>query len=117
MLEDTIEHNFYLSETETVKVPYKIYNTILKYAYIERLQSTVLELELDSDDYMLIIILPDYEFGLSNLMKLLQIGDNVPNLRDIVKQMTPSWVKTIVPKFNLKGNIILTSDLQNVCIT
>ncbi|KAL1394344.1 hypothetical protein pipiens_003078 [Culex pipiens pipiens] len=116
LLEDTIEHNFYLSETETVKVPYKIYNTILKYAYIERLQSTVLELELDSDDYMLIIILPDYEFGLSNLMKLLQIGDNVPNLRDIVKQMTPSWVKTIVPKFNLKGNIILTSDLQNMGI-
>ncbi|XP_065076729.1 uncharacterized protein Spn85F [Ochlerotatus camptorhynchus] len=116
LLDDTIEHNFYLSETETVKVPYKIYNTILKYAYVDRLQSTVLELELDSDDYKLIIILPDYEFGLGNLMKLLQIGDNVPNLRDIVKQMAPSWVKTIVPKFTLKGNIILTSDLQNMGI-
>ncbi|XP_058454644.1 uncharacterized protein LOC131432415 [Malaya genurostris] len=116
LLDDTIEHNFFLSEVETVKVPYKIYNTILKYAYIERLQSTVLELELDSDDYKLIILLPDYEFGLGNLMKLLQIGENVPNLRDIVKQMTPSWVKTIVPKFNLKGNIILTSDLQNMGI-
>ncbi|EAT42298.2 AAEL006137-PA [Aedes aegypti] len=114
LLDDTIEHNFYLSETETVKVPYKIYNTILKYAYIDRLQSTVLELELDSDDYKLIIILPDYEFGMSNLMKLLQNGENVPNMRDIVKQMAPSWVKTIVPKFTLKGNIILTSDLQNV---
>ncbi|XP_062553915.1 uncharacterized protein LOC134219231 [Armigeres subalbatus] len=115
-LDDTIEHNFYLSETETIKVPYKIYNTILKYAYIDRLQSTVLELELDSDDYKLIIILPDYEFGLGNLMKLLQSGENVPNLRDIVKQMAPSWVKTIVPKFTLKGNIILTSDLQNMGI-
>lgn len=114
LLDDAIEHNFYLTETETVKVPYKIYNTILKYAYVDRLQSTVLELELDSDDYKLIIILPDYEFGLGNLMKLLQNGENVPNLRDIVKQMTPSWVKTIVPKFTLKGNIILTSDLQNV---
>ncbi|XP_055544709.1 uncharacterized protein LOC129729870 [Wyeomyia smithii] len=116
LLDDTIEHNFYLSETETVKVPYKIYNTILKYAYIDRLQSTVLELELDSEDYKLIIILPDYEFGLNNLMKLLQIGENVPNLRDIVRQISPSWVKTIVPKFNLKGNIILTSDLQNMGI-
>ncbi|KXJ70993.1 hypothetical protein RP20_CCG021838 [Aedes albopictus] len=116
LLDDTIEHNFYLTETETVKVPYKIYNTILKYAYIDRLQSTVIELELDSDDYKLIIILPDYEFGMGNLMKLLQNGENVPNMRDIVKQMAPSWVKTIVPKFTLKGNIILTSDLQNMGI-
>lgn len=116
LLDDTIEHNFYISEVETIKVPYKIYNTILNYAYVERLQSTVLELELDSEDYKLIILLPDYEFGLVNLMKLLHTGENFPNMRDIVKQMTPSWVKTIVPKFMLKGNIILTSDLQNVSI-
>ncbi|XP_050069277.1 uncharacterized protein LOC126557520 [Anopheles maculipalpis] len=114
LLDDTIEHNFYLTETDIVKVPYKVYNTILKYAYIERLQSTVIELELDSDDYKLLIILPDYEFGLSNVMKLLQIGENVPSLREVTDQMSPTWVKTIVPKFNLKGNIILTSDLQNL---
>uniref|UniRef100_A0A182RXP6 Serine protease inhibitor (serpin) 19 n=1 Tax=Anopheles funestus TaxID=62324 RepID=A0A182RXP6_ANOFN len=114
LLDDTIEHNFYLTETDIVKVPYKVYNTILKYAYIEKLQSTVIELELDSDDYKLLIILPDYEFGLGNVMKLLQIGENVPSLREVTDQMSPTWVKTIVPKFNLKGNIILTSDLQNL---
>uniref|UniRef100_A0A8W7PK16 Serpin domain-containing protein n=1 Tax=Anopheles coluzzii TaxID=1518534 RepID=A0A8W7PK16_ANOCL len=116
LLDDTIEHNFYLTETDIVKVPYKVYNTILKYAYIERLQSTVIELELDSEDYKLLIILPDYEFGLGNVLKLLQIGDNVPSLREVTEQMSPTWVKTIVPKFNLKGNIILTSDLQNLGI-
>uniref|UniRef100_A0A182PKP6 Serpin domain-containing protein n=1 Tax=Anopheles epiroticus TaxID=199890 RepID=A0A182PKP6_9DIPT len=114
LLDDTIEHNFYLTEADIVKVPYKVYNTILKYAYIERLQSTVIELELDSDDYKLLIILPDYEFGLGNVLKLLQIGDNVPSLREVTEHMSPTWVKTIVPKFNLKGNIILTSDLQNL---
>ncbi|XP_050087974.1 uncharacterized protein LOC126572593 [Anopheles aquasalis] len=116
LLDDTIEHNFYLSETEIVRVPYKVYNTILKYAYIERLHSTVIELELDSEDYRLLLILPDYEFGLGNVLKLLQIGDNVPNLRDITSQMSATWVKTIVPKFNLKGSIVLTSDLQNLGI-
>uniref|UniRef100_A0A182JQ23 Serpin domain-containing protein n=1 Tax=Anopheles christyi TaxID=43041 RepID=A0A182JQ23_9DIPT len=116
LLDDTIEHNFYLTETDIVKVPYKVYNTILKYAYIERLQSTVIELELDSEDYKLLIVLPDYEFGLGNVLKLLQIGENVPNLREVMDQMNPTWVKTIVPKFNLKGNIILTSDLQNLGI-
>uniref|UniRef100_A0A182YGR1 Serpin domain-containing protein n=1 Tax=Anopheles stephensi TaxID=30069 RepID=A0A182YGR1_ANOST len=114
LLDDTIEHNFYLTAADIVKVPYKVYNTILKYAYIERLQSTVLELELDSDDYKLLLILPDYEFGLGNVMKLLQIGENVPSLREVTDQMSPTWVKTIVPKFSLKGNIILTSDLQNL---
>ncbi|XP_053657953.1 uncharacterized protein LOC128707035 [Anopheles marshallii] len=114
LLDDTIEHNFYLTETDIVKVPYKVYNTILKYAYIERLQSTVIELELDSEDYKLLIVLPDYEFGLGNVLKLLQIGENVPSLREITDQMSPTWVKTIVPKFNLKGNIILTSDLQSL---
>uniref|UniRef100_A0A2K6VB06 Serpin domain-containing protein n=1 Tax=Anopheles darlingi TaxID=43151 RepID=A0A2K6VB06_ANODA len=116
LLEDTIEHNFYLTETEIVRVPYKVYNTILKYAYIERLHSTVIELELDSEDYRLLLILPDYEFGLGNVLKLLQIGDNVPNLRDITSQMSATWVKTIVPKFSLKGSIVLTSDLQNLGI-
>uniref|UniRef100_A0A182ISZ4 Serpin domain-containing protein n=1 Tax=Anopheles atroparvus TaxID=41427 RepID=A0A182ISZ4_ANOAO len=116
LLDDTIEHKFYLTESEFVRVPYKVYNTILKYAYIERLQSTVIELELDSEHYKLLLILPDYEFGLGNVLKLLQVGENVPNLRDITGQMTPTWVKTIVPKFNLKGNIILTSDLQHLGI-
>ncbi|XP_058116652.1 uncharacterized protein LOC131288309 [Anopheles ziemanni] len=116
LLDDTIEHKFYLPDSEFVRVPYKVYNTILKYAYIERLQSTVIELELDSEHYKLLLILPDYEFGHGNVLKLLQIGENVPNLRDITSQMSPTWVKTIVPKFNLKGNIILTSDLQNLGI-
>uniref|UniRef100_A0A182NLF1 Serpin domain-containing protein n=1 Tax=Anopheles dirus TaxID=7168 RepID=A0A182NLF1_9DIPT len=116
LLDDTIEHNFYLTETDIVKVPYKVYNTILKYAYVEKLQSTVMELELDSDDYKLLIVLPDYEFGLGNVLKLLQNGENVPSLREVTEQMSPTWVKTIVPKFNLKGNIILTSDLQNLGI-
>ncbi|XP_052869186.1 uncharacterized protein LOC128274886 [Anopheles cruzii] len=117
LLDDTIEHNFYLTETEIVRVPYKVYNTILKYAYIEELHSTVIELELDSEDYKLLLILPDYEYGLGNVLKLLQVGENgVPNLRDITDQMNPTWVKTIVPKFNLKGSIVLTSDLQNLGI-
>ncbi|KFB39611.1 AGAP004198-PA-like protein [Anopheles sinensis] len=116
LLDDTIEHKFYLPDSEYVRVPYKVYNTILKYAYIERLQSTVIELELDSEHYKLLLILPDYEFGHGNVLKLLQIGENVPNLRDITAQMSPTWVKTIVPKFSLKGNIILTSDLQNLGI-
>uniref|UniRef100_A0A182Q2R7 Serpin domain-containing protein n=1 Tax=Anopheles farauti TaxID=69004 RepID=A0A182Q2R7_9DIPT len=116
LLDDTIEHNFYLTETDIVKVPYKVYNTILKYAYIDKLQSTVIELELDSEDYKLLIILPDYEYGLGNVLKLLQNGENVPSLREVTDRMSPTWVKTIVPKFNLKGNIILTSDLQNLGI-
>lgn len=111
--DDFIEHYFYVNNYDTIQIPFKIYNSILKYAYVESIHSTLLELELDSDYYSLLIILPDYQYGLENLLRNLNTHP-FQNLREIKKQMKYAWVKSIVPKFNLKGNILLTNDLQNV---
>lgn len=110
---DMVEHIFYLNEYETVRVPYKIYDTIMKYAHVGSLQASVIEIDLDTDYYNLIIFVPDYQSGLSDLINKLRLHDS-NTLRYIRNQMGAVWVKTIVPKFNLKGNTILTSDLQNV---
>lgn len=110
---DMVEHIFYLNEYETVRVPYKIYDTIMKYAHVDSLQASVIEIDLDTDYYNLIIFVPDYQSGLSDLINKLRLHDS-NTLRHIRNQMNAVWVKTIVPKFNLKGNTILTSDLQNV---
>lgn len=110
---DMVEHIFYLNEYETVRVPYKIYDTIMKYAHVDSLQASVIEIDLDTDYYNLIIFVPDYQSGLSDLINKLRLHDS-NTLRHIRNQMDAVWVKTIVPKFNLKGNTILTSDLQNV---
>lgn len=113
--DDVFNHFFYLTHYETIQVPYKFYNTILRFTYVEAIRTSVLELELDSDNYNLMIFLPDYDYGLDNLLAAMK-SNYVPSLRDIKKSMKQQWVKAIVPKFNLKGNIILTSDLQQMGI-
>lgn len=110
---DSIEHIFYLNEHETVRVPFKIYDTVMKYAYVDSLRASVLEIDLDTDYYNLLLFVPDHHDGLSDLTNKLRLHE-ASTLRRIRNTMEFYWVKTIVPKFNLKGNTILTNDLQNV---
>lgn len=110
---DTIEHIFFLNDYETVRVPFKIYDSVMKYAHVDSLEASVLEIDLDTDYYNLIIIVPDRHDGLSDLTNKLRLHE-ASTLRRIRNAMEFYWVKTIVPKFNLKGNTILTNDLQNV---
>lgn len=110
---DSIEHIFYLNEYDTVRVPYKLYDTVMKYAYVNSLQASFLEIDLDSDYYNLILIVPDFHDGLNNLAHKLRAHE-ASTIRHIRNSMEFYWVKTIVPKFNLKGNTVMTNDLQNV---
>lgn len=110
---DTVEHIFYLNSHETVRVPFKIYDSVMKYAHVDSLEASVLEIDLDTEYYNLIIIVPDQHDGLSDLTNKLRLHE-ASTLRRIRNSMEFYWVKTIVPKFNLKGNTILTNDLQNV---
>ncbi len=113
---DTIDHIFYLNEYESVRVPFKIYDTIMKYSYDTVLQAHILEIGLDSEYYDLIVIMPNYLHGdLTGVVKKLQ-GQDPMALRRIRESMDYTWVKSIVPKFNLNGNTLLTNDLQNVSI-
>lgn len=110
---DTVEHIFYLNDYDTVRVPFKIYDSVMKFAHVEALQASVLEIDLDTEYYNLIIIVPDHHDGLGDLTNRLSLHE-ASTLRRIRNAMEFHWVKTIVPKFNLKGNTILTNDLQNV---
>jgi hypothetical protein len=112
---DSVEHIFYLNEYDTVRVPYKLYDTVMKYAYVGPLQASFLEIDLDSEYYNLMVIVPDHIDGLSRLTDNLQ-KNHANSLRHIRNTMEFFWVKTIVPKFSLKGNTILTGDLQNVSV-
>ncbi|XP_055704315.1 uncharacterized protein LOC129802471 [Phlebotomus papatasi] len=107
---------FYLSRFESAQVPYKFFNTIMKFAYIESIQSTILEVELDSDNYNLLLILPDYYYGLDRLLAAMKTRF-VPNLRELRTEiLQPTWIKAMIPKFFLQGRIVLTNDLQNMGI-
>lgn len=112
---DTVEHIFYLGDFE-VRCPFKLYDTVMKYAHIESLQASVFEIALDTDSYDLLIMRPDHPDGLSDLTSRLSLHES-STLRRIRNSMDFYWVKTIVPKFSLKGNTLLTNDLQNVSPT
>ncbi|CRL03527.1 CLUMA_CG016153, isoform A [Clunio marinus] len=108
---DTVEHFFYLNNYDTVRVPFKIYDTVMKFVRIETLQASIIEIDLDTEYYNLIIVIPDHPDGLNDLTNKLRLHE-ASTLRRIRSEMEYFWVKTIIPKFNLKGNTILTNDLQ-----
>lgn len=110
---DTIEHIFYLNEHESVRVPFKIYDSVMKFAHVPSLEASILEIDLDTEYYNLILIVPDHFDGLKDLTNRLRLHEP-STLRKLRNSMEYCWVKTIVPKFSLKGNTILTNDLQNV---
>lgn len=112
--EDVITHLFYLNRQDTINVPFKVFNSIMKYGYFSSIQSAVLEVDLDSKNYSLLIILPDWlDFGLEGLISTMKSAYS-PHLREIRAALQQTWIKAIIPKFFLTGHIVLTADLQNV---
>ena len=108
---DVISHVFYLNSQHIIYTTFKVYNAVLYYKYFDHLQMSVLELELDSTEYNLIILLPDYNTELATAASSLRTA---PKLRIMRKQLKPKWVQAIIPDFKLDGTMFLTNDLQNV---
>lgn len=110
---EIIDHVFYLNSHEIIHTMFRVYNSVLYYKYLESMKLSILELELDSTDYNLMILLPDFNTDLTGVISQLRYG---PNLRILRKQLKPRWVQAIIPDFRLNGKIYLTNDLQNVSI-
>lgn len=111
--EKEVYEPFHINSFEKVQAPFKIYNTILRYAHIDNIKSSILELPLDSENYNLLILLPDLENNLDAVMNAMR-NDYSVNLRQLRRRLRPHWIKTIVPKFHQQGNIVLTGDLMKV---
>ncbi|EDW67778.1 uncharacterized protein Dvir_GJ24350 [Drosophila virilis] len=110
---DVISHVFYLGSQQVVHTTFKVYNAVLYYRYFEHLKMSVLELELDTPEYNLMILLPDYHMDIVAAAASLKLG---PTLRLMRKQLKPRWVQAIIPDFKLHGTMFLTNDLQNMGI-
>ncbi|XP_026849315.1 uncharacterized protein LOC6598619 [Drosophila persimilis] len=110
---DVISHVFYLGIHQIVHTTFKVYNAVLYFKYFEHLKMSVLELELDTPEYNLMILLPDYHTDIVAAAASLKLG---PTLRLMRKQLKPRWVQAIIPDFKLHGTMFLTNDLQNMGI-
>lgn len=108
---DEIDHIFYLNPHDSIRIGFKVYNTILRFAYIPGIQASVLELPLDSENYSLLILIPDQP--IEDMVNIL--GSHLsPSLTNIRAALRDNWIKTMIPKFQLKGNLVLTGDLMKV---
>ncbi|XP_030376388.1 uncharacterized protein LOC115625479 [Scaptodrosophila lebanonensis] len=110
---DVISHVFYLGSQQIVHTTFKVYNAVLYFKYFEHLKISALELELDTPEYNLMILLPDYHMDIVAAAASLKLG---PTLRLMRKQLKPRWVQAIIPDFKLHGTMFLTNDLQNMGI-
>ncbi|XP_055850060.1 uncharacterized protein LOC129914732 [Episyrphus balteatus] len=108
---EIVDHIFYVNNQDIIHTTFKVYNSVLYYRYFEQMKISILELELDSTDYNLMILLPDYDLDLLTASSNLRLG---PTLRSLRKQLKPRWVQAIIPDFELHGTVFLTNDLQNL---
>ncbi|XP_036343852.1 serpin B10-like [Rhagoletis pomonella] len=108
---DVISHVFYLGNHQLIHTTFKVYNAVLYFKYFEELKMSALELELDTPEYNLMILLPDDQMDLVAATASLGLA---PSLRYIRKQLKPRWVQAIIPDFRLNGIMFLTNDLQNM---
>lgn len=111
--DNIVNDKFHITPFESIQVPYRMYNTILRYAYIDSIKSSLVELPLDSNNYNLLILVPDVDNHLDAVLSAMR-NDYSVNLRQLQRRLRPHWIKTIVPKFQQKGNIVLTNDLMKV---
>ncbi|KAG4065065.1 hypothetical protein HA402_007462 [Bradysia odoriphaga] len=110
---DEIDHIFYLNPHDSIRVGYRVYNTILRYAYIPGIQASVLELPLDSENYSLLIMVPDQP--VDDMVDIL-CSHLSPSLITIRASLRDNWIRTMIPKFHLRGNVVLTGDLMKMGI-
>lgn len=108
---DEIDQIFYLNPHDSIRIGFKVYNTILRFAYIPTIQASALELPLDSENYSLLILVPDQP--IDDMVNIL-CSHLSPSLTTIRASLRENWIKTMIPKFQLKGNVVLTGDLMKV---
>ncbi|KAL9891062.1 serpin 85F isoform 1-T2 [Glossina fuscipes fuscipes] len=110
---DVISHVFYLGNQQTIYTTFKVYNAVLYYKYFNNLGMSAIELELNTPEYNLLILLPDFHTDLVTAAASLRFA---PKLRLLRKQLKPKWVQATIPDFQLNGVMFLTNDLQNMGI-
>ncbi|XP_023302346.2 antichymotrypsin-2-like isoform X2 [Lucilia cuprina] len=106
----TREMDFYLDETNTVKVQMMHINERFNYGEFPELDATALEMRYKNSDLSMLIILPNSRTGLADLEEKLK---NV-SLPDLTKRMFNTKVIVDMPKFKAEFEVELNEALKNL---
>ena len=106
----TREADFYIDETNTVKVQMMHINDRFRYGEFEDLDAAALEMPYKDSDLSMLVILPNSRTGLADLEEKLK---NV-TLKDLSQRMYTTKVIVGMPKFKAEFDVELSEPLKKV---
>lgn len=106
----TAPGDFYIDETKTVTVDYMRNDDNYRYAQLDDLDASAVELKYAKSNISFLVVLPNSRTGLSALEKSLQNYD----LTQITSQLYKQKVELTLPKFKIEYEIGLNDVLQKV---
>ncbi|XP_073846038.1 antichymotrypsin-2-like isoform X7 [Musca autumnalis] len=106
----TREKDFYLDETNTVKVPMMHISERFRYGEFPELDAKALEMPYKNSDLSMLIILPNSRTGLVDLEEKLK----TVSLHDLTSKMSSNKVNVDLPKFKAEFEMELSDVLKNI---
>lgn len=106
----TAKDDFYISETEKVKVDFMYMSNSFNYAFLDDLEASALELKYANSNFSFVIVRPNSRTGLSALETKL----NNYNLTAITEKMEYDEIDIWIPKFKAEYEVKLNDALKNV---
>lgn len=104
---NTTPQRFWINESSSVEVQMMHLRETCRYGYMLELESAILELDLDFDDFSMLFLVPDSRTGLADAMKKLQ----ATNVMYLAAQLRRQDTLVYVPKFKVDVTFALTQDL------
>ncbi|XP_036333074.1 serine protease inhibitor 42Dd [Rhagoletis pomonella] len=112
--EQTAEDDFWVSEEESIKLPYMNQKAKFGYGFFEELNCQALEMPYNNSDLSMLVLLPNEREGLKSLaeklksVNLVDLAGNLDYSEDVVVQF---------PKFKVEFEVELTETLKKLGIS
>lgn len=108
--ENTQKADFWTSETDSKQVDMMYVKAKFRYAHIEELEATAIELPYANSSLVMMVILPNEKTGLAKV----EAGLANMDLSEISQRMHETEVNVYMPKFKVEYDLSLKKPLQKV---
>ncbi|XP_015598832.1 mucin-5AC isoform X2 [Cephus cinctus] len=109
---DSTELSFLVNGCDVTSVSAAAYTAVLPFAYLPSIQAVALEFPLDDPRYNILLLLPTERGGTHRLSRDL----STLTIRQLRRELQPTWVRATIPSFMLRGFVTLTPFLQRLGI-
>ncbi|XP_005177806.1 antitrypsin [Musca domestica] len=109
-VEYTSDQDFFINDSESVKVPMMVTEDYFEYADLQDLDCSVVRLPYKDSDISMLIVLPNSKTGLTSLEEKLR----TVSLKSLKPHLSKDHVEVSMPKFEAEFEINLSEPLMNM---